>query len=429
MGCSASRPSTFLTKDSHPEEKPFYACHSPSLSSSSFLQENSTFSSPCLPKKQYSSESQVPRALSLQAPLVHHLPSKKGDSHHLVSLTSTTYGSLIHVEPTDTKSNRQEPPDQPRPPPESSLKAQEKENPGDSLSPDSVINTWELMHGLEDDDRDLGFEQVQSLKSRSSLSDSSFEYSSKPGPFRPLGFDGVARKLQNSIDSVSYEEIVAENPVSFSKPLWKHLSEESFLSKMDPNVISSYWRALSSRQLSSNKESSNGKSVGSSPISSVTTNARPFLNGTESKIVLYFTSLRGIRKSYEDCYAVRMIFRGFRVPVDERDISMDSTFRKELQSVIKVKAMSLPQVFIRGKYIGGVEEIRQLNEAGELAKLLRGFPVRDPKWICESCGDARFVLCTNCSGSKKVFDEEKEQLRRCPDCNENGLIRCPGCCL
>jgi glutaredoxin domain-containing cysteine-rich protein 1 len=153
-----------------------------------------------------------------------------------------------------------------------------------------------------------------------------------------------------------------------------------------------------------------------------------FLNDKKGKIVLYFTSLRGIRKTYEDCCAVRMIFRGFRVAVDERDISMDSTYKKELQSLLKGKPMSLPQVFFRGNHIGGMEEIRQLNEAGVLAKLLEGLPVLDPTLVCETCGDARFVPCPNCSGSKKVFDEEQEQLRRCPDCNENGLIRCPGCC-
>ncbi|KAK9125092.1 hypothetical protein Scep_013938 [Stephania cephalantha] len=152
------------------------------------------------------------------------------------------------------------------------------------------------------------------------------------------------------------------------------------------------------------------------------------LAGTEDRVVVYFTSLRGIRRTYEDCYSVRMILRGFRVPVDERDISMDSAYRKELQSLNLSKTVSLPQVFIRGKHIGGAEEVRQLHESGELAKMLKGFPVRSPGSVCGGCGDARFVPCLNCNGSRKVFCEEEEQLRRCPDCNENGLIRCPECC-
>ncbi|KAM6584978.1 hypothetical protein CsatB_011980 [Cannabis sativa] len=152
------------------------------------------------------------------------------------------------------------------------------------------------------------------------------------------------------------------------------------------------------------------------------------LPGTEDRIVVYLTSLRGIRRTYEDCYAVRMIFRGFRVWVDERDISMDSAYRKELQSVLGDKNVGLPQVFIRGSYVGGAEVIKQLFETGELAKILKGFPLRAPGFRCDSCGDVRFVPCLNCSGSRKVFDEDEEMLKRCLECNENGLIRCPDCC-
>ncbi|XP_010547343.1 PREDICTED: uncharacterized protein At5g39865-like [Tarenaya hassleriana] len=151
------------------------------------------------------------------------------------------------------------------------------------------------------------------------------------------------------------------------------------------------------------------------------------LSGTEDRIVVYFTSLRGIRRTYEDCYAVRMIFRGFRVRVDERDVSMDSAYRKELQNVLGEKNVTLPQVFIRGKYVGGADVIKSLFEIGELAKILEGFPVRQPGFVCQSCGDVRFMPCLNCSGSKKVFDEDEDTLKRCPECNENGLIRCPDC--
>ncbi|XP_062087252.1 uncharacterized protein At5g39865 [Humulus lupulus] len=169
------------------------------------------------------------------------------------------------------------------------------------------------------------------------------------------------------------------------------------------------------------------KSIGSdyrlSPLNSSTLR----LPGTEDRIVVYLTSLRGIRRTYEDCYAVRMIFRGFRVWVDERDISMDSAYRKELQSVLGDKNVGLPQIFIRGSYVGGAEVIKQLFETGELAKILEGFPVRAPGYRCDSCGDVRFVPCLNCSGSRKVFDEDEEVLKRCLECNENGLIRCPDC--
>ncbi|XP_007028546.2 PREDICTED: uncharacterized protein At5g39865 [Theobroma cacao] len=394
MGCSASRPNTTLfTKSNNSPEDP-YSCSSLESMVSS-----------------HSSPPPVPRALSLPTPLVHHPPLRKGDTHHLVSLTSTTYGSLLLIDTKTSEMSSQDFSDhQPNQPPHhnnSPVHADQDE----SLSPDSVINTWELMDGLDDDrDFDLG-------KTNSFVNTHSDELSSKSNAFNSKSLDVPVKKL---------EDYKPTKP-SLTKPLWKHLSEESLLSKLDPNVVSSYRRALSSRQLGSN-ESRSTISVGSSPSCSSLSDSWFKVPSTENRIVLYFTSLRGIRKTYEDCCSVRMIFRGFRVPVDERDISMDCVYRNELQSLLGGKVICLPQVFIKGKHVGGVEEIKQLNESGELAKLLDGFPVRDPRIVCEGCGDARFVPCPKCNGSRKVFEEDEGKLIRCPDCNENGLIRCPGCC-
>ncbi|KAL3719124.1 hypothetical protein ACJRO7_004125 [Eucalyptus globulus] len=161
--------------------------------------------------------------------------------------------------------------------------------------------------------------------------------------------------------------------------------------------------------------------------SSFSSNSSIRLPGTGDRIVVYFTSLHGIRRTYEDCYAVRTIFRGFRVWVDERDVSMDLAYKKELQSVLGEKRVSLPQVFIGGTYVGGADAIRQMYETGELAKILERFPKKAPGFVCEGCGDERFVPCTNCDGSRKVFDEDEGVLERCLECNENGLMRCPEC--
>ncbi|KAG6424842.1 hypothetical protein SASPL_115262 [Salvia splendens] len=156
------------------------------------------------------------------------------------------------------------------------------------------------------------------------------------------------------------------------------------------------------------------------------TDDSPFrLPGTEERVVIYHTSLRGVRKTFQDCHSIRMIFRGFRVSIDERDISMDVAYRKELQRVLGEKHISLPQVFIKGKYVGCADVIRQLLEAGELVWLIKGLPLR-PTNPCEGCDDMRFAPCGRCNGSRKVFDEEER--KRCTECNENGLVRCPLCC-
>lgn len=407
-------------------------------SSASSYSSTSALSSP--PETKFSSKnpsSLVPKAFTFPMPSIHHPPAKKGDTHHFVSLTSTTYGSLLldeafdiqtlpHISISGKSSNKKTP---------------ETEEVRDSLSPDSVINTWELMNGL---DEEFDLADSDTSKRTSAVKFDSF---SKPIVNRDVCIKS-ALKLDESYEFVRIEEDDEDwrlLPFKPKQPLWKHMSEESFLSDLDPNIISSYKRALSSKQLG--KNSSNGhsnqsvlvglsESVSSSQLSSqsLEDQEKPRLPETEdnnkNKIVLYFTSLRGIRKTYEDCCCVRTILRGFKVAVEERDISMDSKYRKELQIALgEEKPVCLPQVFIRGIRIGGIEEIKILNDGGELGDMLKGFPACESVGACDSCGDARFVPCTNCGGSTKVFEEQEDGFKRCDGCNENGLVRCNKCCL
>ncbi|KAL1821012.1 hypothetical protein DCAR_0417384 [Daucus carota subsp. sativus] len=235
---------------------------------------------------------------------------------------------------------------------------------------DSVINNWELIEVLDDFD----FHIVQHPKHLSSNL-------GKPDSY----INGFIKKTDDSPDFLDSYELVEH---------------------VDSNLGSIARPALTSKPRQSNccKDSNFKKDV----------------------IVLYYTSMRGIRKTYEDCCQVRMILKSSGVLVDERDVSMDSKYRKELQNVFEGKRFSLPQVFIGGRCLGGADEIKQLHEDGELAVLLEGFPIKDPGLVCRSCGDARFVLCHNCNGSRKYFQEG--EMKMCLNCNENGLIHCPGCC-
>ncbi|XP_073057756.1 uncharacterized protein At5g39865-like [Primulina eburnea] len=147
------------------------------------------------------------------------------------------------------------------------------------------------------------------------------------------------------------------------------------------------------------------------------------------KIVVYFTSLRVVRRTFEDCKAVRSILRSFRVSIDERDLSMDSGFMNELQRILgqsEKSKLTLPRVFIGGRYVGGVEEVKHLHESGQLKSRVEGLPAADLD-TCEVCGGYRFILCRVCSGSHKCYNIEKSGFRSCTMCNENGLIRCPSC--
>lgn len=425
MGCSASKTTTIVANRNTED---------PTTPSVSFQSSSSSTSSSSYASNYFNSSPPVRKALSLTMPLIHHPPTKKGDTHHLVSLTSTTYGSLLLI---DQKVPSFTPHDQPH-------LTKTCQNEEQSLSPDSVINTWELMDGL-DEHEDSHHHDSATIVHKPSIFDNPMSFSDKHSSCRYTTFDGSAKKkLLDSFELLKASETVMEEKKSSSskknlkKPLWQHLSEEALLAKLDPSVAWSYRRALSSRQLggSSNQNNKNlfrcVRSMESSPMnpcSSLFDKSLCLLPGTENRIVVYCTSLRGIRKTYEDCCAVRMILRGYRVAVDERDISMDSSYRKELQNALGGKSVvTLPQVFIRGKHVGNADDLKQLNESGELARMLKGFPTQDPWFVCDKCGDARFVPCNNCNGSRKVFEEEQGKLKRCVHCNENGLIRCSTCC-
>ncbi|XVF20353.1 hypothetical protein REPUB_Repub11eG0190900 [Reevesia pubescens] len=160
-------------------------------------------------------------------------------------------------------------------------------------------------------------------------------------------------------------------------------------------------------------------------ISDSVTDRSISIPGADKRIVVYFTSLRVVRSTFEDCKTVRSILRGFRVSIDERDLSMDSGFLNELKGILGQRKLTLPRVFIGWRYMGGAEEIKQLHETGELKKFVEGLPAAEPG-TCDVCGGYRFVLCNECNGSRKLYTE-KSGFKTCTACNENGLTRCPSC--
>ncbi|KAG8641699.1 hypothetical protein MANES_12G023000v8 [Manihot esculenta] len=148
-------------------------------------------------------------------------------------------------------------------------------------------------------------------------------------------------------------------------------------------------------------------------------------NQDDHKIILYFTSLGIVRRTLEDCRTVRSILRGFHVPIDERDLSMDAEYLDEIQMISASKKVRLPAVFLGGKYLGGAEEINEMNESGELSKLIGGLPFVENNIkikfnsVCDVCGGLRYVLCAQCNGSHKIYSE-KYGFRTCTSCSVNG---------
>ncbi|KAK7316361.1 hypothetical protein VNO77_35342 [Canavalia gladiata] len=384
--------------------------------------------------------SSVPRSYSVH---VHHPPQSKGDSYHVVALTSTTLGSLDQVSHNsnglrfsngkviDSDSFRN--------------KNTEDEVNGaktwshmiEQMLPKSIpktpittppcepetINTWELMEGLED---------TSPFRS--------------PKHFKSFSFDV---NLNGHFDQTnpSFMENDTEEGSNDSSTLKAAVSDFDD----DQQVfVSSFKKSLQEKQESMARKGFS--SFEEKKISGdIVVDLRPDPCGKD-KVVLYFTSLRGVRKTYEDCCNVKLILKGLGVRVDERDVSMHSGFKEELKELLGhgYGKGTLPKVFVGRTYIGGAEEVQQLHEEGKLEKLFDCCEKIDENdgvdcgGICEACGDIRFVPCETCYGSCKIYyegnddddDEEEDEdgevgeygFQRCPDCNENGLIRCPMCC-
>ncbi|XP_052196055.1 uncharacterized protein At5g39865 [Diospyros lotus] len=392
-------------------------------------------------------KSPVARSYSMH---VHHPPQREGDTYHVVALTSSTLGS-IKLDPVklgrrnggangriqdddgsvvsldDRKRSKEFPMGMIEAKTWSDMisekitkvvpKTPVRTPPGEP----ETINAWELMEGLED------ASPLQAHHFRS------FSFHVAPNSM-PSPCNLPRSKLPGSGDA---------SP----KPTCTDAADKetsALISEFDPDVISKFRKALEELPPANpfHLNSPAGQKQQAAACNGDFTVSK-FTSKRKDRVVLYFTSLRGVRKTYENCCHVRVILKGIGIRVDERDVSMDSGFKEELKELSGDHGFrgGLPRVFVGKKYIGGAEEIRRMHEEGRLEKLLEDCEMaEDGGTVCETCGDVRFVPCDTCSGSCKIYfeadydDEFYDEtasdcgFQRCPDCNENGIIRCPFCC-
>ncbi|XP_055492854.1 glutaredoxin domain-containing cysteine-rich protein 1 [Leucoraja erinacea] len=151
------------------------------------------------------------------------------------------------------------------------------------------------------------------------------------------------------------------------------------------------------------------------------------------RIVIYTTSLRVVRATFDRCELVRKIFQNHRIKLEEKNIALNSDYGKELEERCKRanESPSLPVVFIDGYYLGGAEKILSMNESGELQDLLTKIEKVQHPLECSACGGFAFVPCSVCHGSKmSVFRNcftDSFKCLKCTSCNENGLQHCRLC--
>ncbi|XVF07661.1 hypothetical protein REPUB_Repub06bG0158900 [Reevesia pubescens] len=244
-------------------------------------------------------------------------------------------------------------------------------------------------------------------------------------------------RVNNSLDSSCKAVLKLSYPVKSTRTEGFEGGDSGFSSRgrsfsplFDPEIVALYEKELSEEEeqikriISAEPEiRKSKKSQDSKAILQVFEQKCP--TGGDNAVVIYTTTLRGIRKTFEECNTVRSILESYHIQMFERDISMDSGFKEELRKLTSIKEVKVPVVFVKGRLIGGVEEIVKLEEEGKLEILFDGIPIAIPR--CERCAGVRFVMCTECNGSCKVLDGEQKKMR-CGECNENGLIQCPICC-
>ncbi|OAY63964.1 Uncharacterized protein ACMD2_03981 [Ananas comosus] len=363
---------------------------------------------------------------------------------HFVSLTSSTYGVLDL-----------------NPKPEEEERKQEKRSPHFVILPQSkkklpkeeapeIINAWELMEDLEDETPiwspvkrpAKSYRSVQIWSPVNAMAspkkhkrkirgkeNSPHQASSKSSDFDS---NWVLRPFSSSANSkcVVPNSAVAKKSTPLSAKVNKSgtdsvvsSSRRSLSPLFDPELLASIEKELFEerehiKKMVASKPRSRKHFLSSDTLLRTFEEKCP--QGGESAVVLYTTTLRGIRKTFEDCNAVRSMIEGHDVQIVERDISMDSGYREELRLLMEKREVRVPLLFVKGRLVGGKEEVLKLEEEGKLGILLQGMP-RARVW-CEGCGGVRFVMCMDCNGSCKVLDEEEKKMVKCGECNENVLL-------
>ncbi|KNC51249.1 glutaredoxin 3 [Thecamonas trahens ATCC 50062] len=87
-------------------------------------------------------------------------------------------------------------------------------------------------------------------------------------------------------------------------------------------------------------------------------------------VIFYMTNATGLRKTKTDIRETRYLLDAKRVIYEEVDVSlMDDDERAEMWG--KSGTKTLPQVFVDDEYIGGYDELQELEEEGKLDAVLK----------------------------------------------------------
>lgn len=159
--------------------------------------------------------------------------------------------------------------------------------------------------------------------------------------------------------------------------------------------------------------------------------SKAYVEREKGRVVLYTTSLGIVRETFTNCMKIKQMLWTNLVKYDEADLFRDTELQSELKDRTNSEIVTLPQLFVDGQYIGGVDTVERLNESGELRRILKPYQCKDACGVCPYCGGFQRLLCPICHGSKRSVHRNEFTVEfvalKCAKCDVFGMIRCPHC--
>ena len=176
-------------------------------------------------------------------------------------------------------------------------------------------------------------------------------------------------------------------------------------------------------------------------------------------LLLFISSMSAVKVTADACRQAAALLDALLIEVDQRDVFVNAEYASQLRrlhaatlaqsgddgaAAAAAAAASpgtqrtgrglpeLPKLYANGKLIGGLSELRGLDDEGKLVATLAPYRLDHQRGRelerrdCDECGGRRFLVCAECKGSRKgklVFGK----YLKCSYCNENGLTACPSC--
>ncbi|XP_067215342.1 dual specificity protein kinase splB-like isoform X2 [Linepithema humile] len=155
--------------------------------------------------------------------------------------------------------------------------------------------------------------------------------------------------------------------------------------------------------------------------------SKAYVEREKGRVVLYTTSLGIVRETFTNCMKMKQMLWTNMVKYDEADLFRDTELQTELRDRTNSEVVTLPQLFVDGQHIGGVDTVERLNESGELRRILEPYQCKDACAVCTYCGGFQRLLCPVCHGSKRSVHRNEFTVEfvalKCAKCDVFGATR------